>query len=187
MRTPFTLLGHNVPAESQSLLAALHASRGMTTNLERAIAASPALLTTYTQIMTAFEQASFTAIERQVILLAISTENACDYCAAWHTALALRTGLPAASTQALRNGDTLSDARLEALRRFAVTVAQQRGHVSDDALASFLQHGWNAQQALEVIVGIGAKTLSNYAGSLMRVELDRAVEKFSQPHAAVSV
>lgn len=185
MRAPFILLdSHSAPQESRSILATLHASRGMTTNIERAMAASPALLTAYTQIMASFEKTSFSALERQIILLAISRDNDCGYCAAWHTAMALRAGLPPADIEALRNNNPLCDARLESLRYFTVRVAQQRGHISDEALSEFCRHGWNTQQALEVIVGIGAKTLSNYASSLMQIELDHAVKKYSLPESA---
>jgi AhpD family alkylhydroperoxidase len=182
MRPPFKLLDHqSAPLESQSLLAALRDSRGMTTNLERAMASSPALLKAYTQILAAFAHTSLSEVERQVVMLAISKDNDCGYCAAWHTAMALRAGLSSADTEAMRSGMPLSDGRLESLRQFATAIAQQRGHISTEALTDFLVHGWNAQQALDVIVGIGAKTLSNYASSLMRVELDRAVSKYSLP------
>jgi uncharacterized peroxidase-related enzyme len=180
MRPPFKLIDANeCSPESKAMLASIHSKRGMTMNLERAMAASPALLTTYTQAMELFDTTSLTPLERQIVLQAISVDNECHYCVAWHTAMLMKLGLSESEVEALRAKRALSDARLEALRWFTVTVSQQRGHITDDALLSFLAQGWTTQQALEVIVGIGAKTLSNYASSLMHVAVDRAVEKYS--------
>jgi AhpD family alkylhydroperoxidase len=180
MRPPFTLLDTNeaVPA-SKAVLTALHSKRGMTTNLERAMAASPALLSAYTQAMELFETTSLSLIERQIVLQAISVDNDCRYCQAWHAAMLTRMGLTELDISALRAKRPLSDARLEALRSFSVAVSQQRGHLTDDAWRAFLSSGWTTQHALEVIVGIGAKTMSNYASSLMHVAVDRIVEKYS--------
>ena len=180
MRPPFRLIDtDDFSPATKALLAAIHAKRGVTMNLERAMAASPALLSAYTQAMDLFDSTSLTPIERQIVLQAISIDNDCRYCVAWHTAMLLRLGLSESDIAALRAKRSLSDARLDALRWFTVTVSQQRGHITDAALRGFLAQGWTTQQALDVIVGIGAKTLSNYASSLMHVAVDRAVEKYS--------
>jgi uncharacterized peroxidase-related enzyme len=180
MRPRFTLIDTNdLSPASSATLAAIHAKRGMTMNLERAMAASPALLSAYTQAMELFDSTSFTPMERQIVLQAISIDNDCRYCAAWHTAMLFKVGLNESDIAALRAKRPLSDARLEALREFTVAVSQRRGHITDDALENFLAQGWTTQQALEVVVGIGAKTMSNYASSLMHVAVDRVVEKYS--------
>jgi AhpD family alkylhydroperoxidase len=180
MRPPFAFIDTNgLSPASSATLAAIHAKRGMTMNLERAMAASPALLSAYTQAMELFDSTSLTPLERQIVLQAISIDNDCRYCVAWHTAILFKLGLNESDIAALRGSRPLSDARLEALRWFTVNVSQRRGHITDDALQAFLAQGWTTQQALEVIVGIGAKTMSNYASSLMHVAVDRVVEKYS--------
>jgi AhpD family alkylhydroperoxidase len=181
MRAPFSMIdSHASLPASESLLVEIHAQRGMTTNLERAMATAPALLAAYTRVMELFEASSFTPLERQVILYTTSIDNHCRYCVAWHTAMLLKAGLSQTDVTALYKGHALSNLKLDALRRFSAAISQVRGHVSDSALQDFLEVGWTKRQALEMIVGIAAKTLSNYASSLTQVPLDRAVEKYAQ-------
>ena len=88
--------------------------------------------------MESFDATSLTPLERQIILQAISIDNDCRYCVAWHTAMLNRLGLGESEIAALRAKRPLSDARLEALRWFSVTVSQRRGHVSDMSCGFFL-------------------------------------------------
>jgi alkylhydroperoxidase family enzyme len=84
---------------------------------------------------------------------------------------------------ALRDDLPLRDNRLQALRTFTVEVVRTRGWPSDQALAGFLAAGYSQAQALEVVLGVGVKTLSNYANHLANTPLDAAFApaKWSPP------
>ena len=70
--------------------------------------------------------------------------------------------------QALRNGTELSDPKLEALRRFVLAMIERRGAVSDDDKQAFFAAGYTPRQALEVILGLALKTITNYTNALAR-------------------
>jgi uncharacterized peroxidase-related enzyme len=164
------------PEESRFALAGAKSKFGFVPNLIGMLAGSPAAVGGYLGIGEQFDKSSFTPAERQVVLLAVSFENSCDYCMAAHTVVAGMSKVPAAAVEALRNGDPLPDARLDALARFTRAVVRERGRVSESELAAFLAAGFTQAQVLEVVLGVAMKTLSNYANHFAGTPLDAAFE-----------
>ncbi|MGE3993953.1 carboxymuconolactone decarboxylase family protein [Pseudorhodoplanes sp.] len=138
------------------------------------MAEAPALLKAYVALSEIFDSTSLNATERQVVLLAVSYENNCEYCIAAHSVISGMQRVPDNVVQAIRVGHPIADRKLEALRRFAAAVAKTRGWPSDADAAAFLDAGYTSQQALEVVLGVGMKTLSNYANHLAETPLDQA-------------
>jgi uncharacterized peroxidase-related enzyme len=163
-----------VPEQSRPALAAAKATFGFVPNLIGMLAESPAAAAGYLAIGEHFDQSSFTPAERQVVLLAVSYENGCDYCMAAHTVVAGMSRVPAAAIEALRTGTTLPDTRLDVLARFTRAVVRERGHLPEGELEAFLAAGFTRAQVLEVVLGVAMKTLSNYANHLARTPLDAA-------------
>lgn len=175
---PFPQLDEeSAPAAAREALAAVRADFGMIPNLERTMAQAPALLRSYAAAWAAFEETSLDPVARQVVYQAVNFENECDYCVPWHTLLSEQAGMAAVDVTALREGAALSDPKLEALRRFAQTLVRARGNVAAAELQAFLGAGWSPAQALEVVLGIAVKTMSNYTNSIAGTPLDEAVRK----------
>jgi AhpD family alkylhydroperoxidase len=147
----------------------------MVPNLLGTLAESPQTLKGYLALAGLFEETSLSPEERQVVLLAVSFENACEYCMAAHSMGARRQGVAAHVIDALRNGAALPDARLEALRVFAQAVVRQRGWAEREA-ESFVEAGFTKAQLLDVVLGVAQKTLSNYVNHLAHTPLDAALE-----------
>jgi uncharacterized peroxidase-related enzyme len=145
---------------------------GMLPNLMRKMATAPSLLQGYLALGDLFEQTSLSPAEQQVVLLAVSRENCCEYCVGAHSVLADMAKVPTEVTDALREGRPLPDARLEALRRFTAAVVEARGWVGEADVDAFQAAGYGPQQVLEVVLGIGMKTLSNYTNHIAGTELD---------------
>ena len=78
--------------------------------------------------------------------------------------------------EAVRTGQPIEDDRLEALRKFTEAVVVKRGHAKAD-LDAFLSAGFTKQNALEVVLCVSMKTLSNYANHLMEVPLDDVLKR----------
>ena len=171
------------PDQSQPVLAEAQKTLGFVPNLYGMLAESPTLLQGYTTLSAIFAEGSLTPVERQVVLLSTSFENGCDYCMAAHTALAGMQGMPQEVIDAIREGDPIDDPGLRALNDFARQVVRRRGWVPDDGVQSFLDAGYSRAQLLEVILGVGIKTMSNYANHLAQTPLDEAFEphKWSKP------
>ena len=117
-------------------------------------------------------RSSFTPTEREVVLIAVSAKNGCDYCVAAHSTIAGAQRVPGEVIAALREDRPLGDPRLEALRRFAETVVEARGWVPEAEVQAFLAAGFERAQVLEVVLGVAFKTLSNYTNHLVGTPLD---------------
>ena len=186
--TQFTVHSpETAPEGSRAMLAEVTSSYGFLPNLIGMLAESPAALGGYLAVGEKFDQGSLTSVERQVVLLAVSFENRCDYCMAAHSVIAAMRAVPAQVLTALRDGTALPDHRLEALARFTRAVVAQRAHLDDTVVADFLAAGFTRAQVLEVMLGVAMKTLSNYANHVAATPLDAAFAKARwEPAAATS-
>jgi AhpD family alkylhydroperoxidase len=162
----------SAPAAALPFLAKAKSAFGMVPNLLGIFAESPALLEGYMTLAGIFAKTSFTPIEQQTILLTVSFENSCGYCMAAHSSIASGQGMLSAVLAALRKGVPPPDARLEALVQFTRTVVRERGWAGERDLDSFLQAGFTKAQVLEVVLGVGLKTLSNYANHVAHTPVD---------------
>lgn len=149
-------------------------SLGFVPNMYRAMANSPGLLETYLQGYEQFRQHSgLTPAEQEVVLLAISRENGCTYCMAAHSTLADQmSGVPAAVTDAIRDGLEVPDPRLAALHSFTIQMVRTRGLPSQAAVEAFLAAGFSEHNILDIILAIAVKTLSNYSNHQFHTPLD---------------
>jgi len=126
-----------------------------------------------------FEKTTLTPIERQIVYQTCNFENTCNYCVPWHSLLSLKAGMNAHAIDALRNGSRLSDTKHEALRLFTKEVVLQRGKISKGTIEEFINAGYTMQNALEVIMGIAIKTMSNYTNSIAATPLDSEVQQLT--------
>lgn len=174
----------SAPVTARDILAGAKKSLGFVPNLFGVMAEAPALLKAYVTLSGIFDDTSFNAIERQVVLLAVSYENNCAYCVAAHSAIAAMQKVPNDVVKSIRDGRPIADTKLEALRRFAVAVVASRGWPSEADTKAFLAAGYGRQQVLEVVLGIGMKTLSNYANHIADTPLDQAFSPVAWSKAA---
>jgi len=147
---------------------------GFVPNLLGTMAEAPPLLKAYMTMAGIFDETSFSDTEKQVILLAVSLSNECTYCMAAHAAIAGMQNVPEDVIQALRDSKPIQDAKLEALRRLTQSITETRGYPSEAAVKNFLEAGYTQGQFLEVILGVGMKTLSNYTNHIAKTPLDEA-------------
>lgn len=160
------------PAASRDMLKAAAGKFGFVPNLLGVFANAPALLEGYLTLAGIFDKTSLSPTERQVVLVATSFENGCEYCMAAHTAIAGMLKVDQGVVTSLREGKPIADAKLESLRAFAADVTRTRGWPLPESLAGFTKAGYTPAQALEVVLGVGVKTLSNYTNHLAHTPLD---------------
>lgn len=164
----------HAPEAAQPLLAGVKQAYGFVPNLIGQLGEAPAALQGYLALGQAFNQSSLTPVERQVVMMTINRLADCHYCMAAHSVVATLEGMPAEVLSALREGRALPDAKLEALRRFTERMHHSRGHSSPQDLDALLAAGYRRATALEVVMGVGYKLLSNYTAHLTRPPLDAA-------------
>ncbi len=177
--TQFTV--HRLDDAPEAARAGLRAAKGrlgFVPNLFGVLAESPAALGAYQALQGHLAVSAFTPAEQQFLALVVSVANGCTYCVAAHTPAAERAGLAAEVVEAVRDGGPIADKRLQALRRFAFAVVERRGRVGDAEVAAFLAAGFSRRQALDVLVAVAMKTISNYADHIADIPLDAAFQPY---------
>ena len=164
------------PEASRPMLEKVQKSLGFIPNLMGIFANNPTVLEGYLALGAVFEKGSFTPRERQIILLAASVENNCNYCAATHSQIAktfLRT--PGEVIAAVRDNRPITDAKLNALVNLVRELVRERGYAKETTIQKFLAAGYKKEQVMELLLGIALKTISNYLDHISPTPLDRAL------------
>lgn len=168
----------NAPEQSKNVLLEIQKNWGFVPNLMKVFSESPSLLKGYIALSELFLNSSFSPIEQHIILLTVSFENECHYCMAAHTGLAMKTDLNEDYIKALRDGTSLDNPKLEALRVFTSKMVRSRGQLKENDSDDFLKVGYTKAQILEVILGVALKTMSNYTNHIAQTPLDGIMEPF---------
>ncbi|MBB3059909.1 carboxymuconolactone decarboxylase family protein [Microbulbifer rhizosphaerae] len=168
----------SAPEDARDVLEKAQAQMGFVPGLYAGLANAPAALDAYLAVSDYFSRTSLSPEEQQVVLLAASVVNGCDFCVAAHSMIAKQmAGVAEPVVAALRDGGQPQDPKLAALAEFTRAVVSERGWVREHpAFRAFLDAGYRPEQALEVILGVAQKTLSNYANHLLQTPLDSALE-----------
>ena len=163
----------SAPAASRPLLEGIGRSFGFVPNLYGVFAESPAALRGALAIYEAFSASSLSPAEQQLVMLAVSEANDCEYCMAAHSTLAKRfVRVDPAVVDAMRRREPLADAKLDALAVFTRKVVEQRGILSDSEVDAFLDAGYTRAQVIEVLLGVGMKTFNNYVDHIAHTPLN---------------
>jgi AhpD family alkylhydroperoxidase len=136
------------------------------------LAESPELLDGFLRASGTFEATTLDPVAREVVIMTMATRNDCHVCVVMHTGTLRRLGADDGLVAALQAGEPLADPRLEAIRTFTLEVLADAGGVSDDVVRAFLAHGYTLRNALEVVLGIGAYTMSTLANRLTGAAVD---------------
>jgi uncharacterized peroxidase-related enzyme len=165
---------NDAPAASKSLLEKVEEKFDFIPNQMGVLSESPQALEAYMTLDRLMKDTSFSEKERDVVLLAVSFENRCEYCMSGHSKMAQEHGLPEDVIESLRSGQPIRDERFQALRAYTLELMQMRGHITQETKQRFLDAGYGPKQALEIMLGISMKTLANYANNLAHTPVDEA-------------
>ncbi|MEO0400170.1 MAG: carboxymuconolactone decarboxylase family protein [Pseudomonadota bacterium] len=167
------------PDAAKEILQTAQKNFGFVPNLYGVMAESPEILEAYGKIGDLFGRSSLSAVERNVVWLAINVEHNCHYCVPAHTGIAKSQGVGDDVIEALRNNTPIPDDRLEALRAFTLQVVRGRGEVSEADVNAFLAAGFTKRNILDVILGVSHKTISNYVNHFADTPVDAAFQSFA--------
>ena len=171
--TPLTIA--NAPGVSKPVLENIQSSFGFIPNLMAIFANNPTVLQGYLALDSFYERGSFTPEERQLILLAASVENHCNYCAAAHSTIAKGAlHMPAEVVAAIRNNKPVPDTKLNALVTLVKEIVRERGYAKEKTIEGFIAAGYKKEQVMELLLGIALKTISNYLDHISPAPLDQA-------------
>ena len=162
------------PEASRPHLEAGKARLGFVSSLNGVMAESPELLAGYNALAEQFTKSSLPARAKHVVLITTSVLNGCEYCVAAHSTIAVKSGVDEETLAALRAGKPVSDESLEAVRKLTERVVTDRGWVDEQEVETFLAAGHTRRHVLDVVLGVGMKTLSNYTNHIAHTPLDPA-------------
>lgn len=159
-----------VSPANQALFDNLKKGLGTVPNLYATLAHSDSALGTYLAFQNA--KSSITGKAREVVNLAVSEVNACEYCLAAHTVIGKMHGFNDAQILEIRGGRASFDVKLDALARLVRNIVSERGHADPALVDAFFAAGWTKGNLVDVIVAIGDKTVTNYLHGTTRVPVD---------------
>lgn len=151
---------------------------GFIPNMYANMANAPAMLSTYLHGYALFRsESSFSSVEQEVVFLAVSQYNGCNYCTAAHSMLADKmSGVPKDVLQAIRARQPIPDAKLAALAAMAVEMVAKHGQPDPAVVKTFLDVGYQERDLLYIVLAAAVKVLSNYSNQAFRTTVD---EKFA--------
>ncbi len=161
----------NATGKTAELFTAVKSKLGMVPNLMRTFGHSPAVLEAYLGFSATLGTGVLSGKVREQIALAVAETNSCDYCLAAHSLIGKGAGLTAeAITDARRIHAT--DAKVDALLKFAAAVVESRGLVSDDALAAVRAAGASDAEIIETVAHVALNILTNYTNHVAQTVVD---------------
>ncbi|PHS14129.1 MAG: peroxidase [Blastopirellula sp.] len=157
--------------KSRELLNGVQAKLGMTPNLMRVMANSPAVLDAYLQFSGSLGKGQLSAKTREQISLTVAQANSCDYCLSAHTALGKMVGLSTEQIRDARVGSAI-DSKSNAILNLTSQLVEKRGFVSDDELATAREAGVNDAEIAEVVANTALNLFTNYFNHVAETEID---------------
>jgi len=160
------------PEVSKPTLEKVQKSLGFIPNLVAILANAPTVLEGYLALGRVFERSSFSSVERQIILLAASAENNCNYCAAAHSAIVKSLLTPPEVIAPAHDSAPVPDPKLNALVSLVRELVRERGYAKVKTIQKFISAGYKKEQVMEILLGIALKTISNYLDHIPPTPLD---------------
>ena len=166
----------SAPEASKPLLEKSQAAFGRLPGLHKVMAESPQNLEGYQLLHKLATETDFDADETTVVWQTINVENECHYCVPAHTGIAKMMKVDDALSEALRAEGPLPTEKLTALRKFTLQVVRQRGNITDEQFAAFFEAGYGHRAALDVVLFVAQKTMSNYVNHFAKTPIDEVFQ-----------
>ena len=176
MKNGYTIYNPDTASkDAQVILNKVQAHYQFIPNAMGAMVESPATAQSYMQLTELAQQTSFSELEQHIIFLTVSREYGCSYCVAAHTAFAQMGQVDGESIQQLRNGESLSNKKLEALQKFTRKMVQTGCNVSERDIEAFLSQGYTRRNVLELVLLMTNKLIAVFSNRIMGTDLDEAL------------
>ena len=158
-------------ARAKPLLDAVQRKLGITPNMMKTMATSPAVLKGYLDFAGALGGAAIGARTQELIALTVAQANGCDYCLSAHTAIGGLFKIPAAELDAARDGVS-ADPKTAAILRFARIVVDTRGKVGDGDVAALRGAGASDAEIAEVVAIAALNVFTNLFNNVAATDVD---------------
>jgi uncharacterized peroxidase-related enzyme len=157
--------------DAKLLLEVVQKKLGMTPNLIRSLAHSPAALKAYLGLGEALSGGQFDAKDREAIALTVAGANGCEYCASAHTAVSKSFKVDEIEISQRLEGHS-GDPRLDAALIFARKIVDSSGFVADEDIAAVRGAGHDEEAIVEIVANVAANIFTNYFNHVAQTEID---------------
>lgn len=147
--------------KAKELLDQVQKSLGLTPNMMRAMAQSPAALEGYLKFSGALAGGALSARARELIALAVAEANSCQYCASAHSAIGKMVGLADREIASGRRASS-QDPKIDAILKLAHRLVVSRGELSDAEIASARRAGVSDGELAEIVAHVALNVFTNY-------------------------
>jgi uncharacterized peroxidase-related enzyme len=161
-----------VTGKTKDLFNAVQAKLGVVPNMMRTMGNSPAVLEGYLNFSGALSHGKLSAKTGELIALAVSESNSCDYCLAAHTFIGEK--LVKADPEVLHSARTgnSADAKTAAILQFAKVLISKNGLVNDQDVSAVRNAGATDAEISETIAHVALNVLTNYFNNTANTEID---------------
>jgi uncharacterized peroxidase-related enzyme len=161
----------NAQGRAKELLDAVKAKLGGVPNMTRSMAVAPAVLEAYLGFSGALAHGVLPSRVREQLALDVGEANNCDYCVSAHSFIGKRAGLTEQDILNSRRGGS-SDPKTDVLLRFARTVVQKQGRVSDEDVTAVRDAGFGDAEIAEVVAHVALNIFTNYFNNVADTTID---------------
>ena len=156
--------------KAKDLLNQVQNKLGMTPNIMRTMANSPAVLQAYLGFSEAL-RGVLPAKLREQIALTVAEANNCNYCLAAHSAIGRSVGLSDETILDSRKGFS-TNSKDEAALRFASRLVENRGFVTDEDVTGLRDAGYGDEEIAEIVANVTFNIFTNYFNHVAVPEVD---------------
>ncbi|WET04662.1 carboxymuconolactone decarboxylase family protein [Flavobacterium sp. YJ01] len=161
-----------VTGKTKDLFNAVQAKLGVVPNMMRTMGNSPAVLEGYLNLSGALSHGKLSAKTGELIALAVSESNSCDYCLAAHSFIGEKlVKADPAVLHAARTGNS-TDAKTEAILQFAKVLISKNGLVNDEDVNKAKNAAVSDAEIAETIGHVALNVLTNYFNNVANTEID---------------
>lgn len=158
--------------KTKELFNAVQSKLGSVPNMMRTMGNSDAVLEGYLSLSGALAKGKLNSRTGELIALAVSESNDCDYCLAAHTFIGeklLKTDL--SILEAARSGES-SDAKTRSILQLSKVLIAKNGRVNDQDINNAKNAGVSDAEIAETIAHVALNVLTNYFNNAANTEID---------------
>ena len=173
----------NAQGRTKELLDTVQQAFGVTPNVAKVMANSPAVLESFLSFSQAMGQSELGEKLHNQVKLSTSESNSCDYCTSLLSAVGPSAGLSADDILAGRT-TSAKDHRTDAALKFAEAVLENRGKVSDEQLDSVREAGFSDAEIVEIVTSVVLGCFTNFLNNVADTDLDIPLADPIENHCA---
>ncbi|MDN3583256.1 carboxymuconolactone decarboxylase family protein [Mucilaginibacter flavus] len=158
--------------KAKDLFNVIQSKLGVVPNMMRTMGNSPALLEGYLNLSGALSHGKLGAKTGELLALAVSEKNSCDYCLSAHTYIGEKlVHIDAETLNNARNAES-TDAKTAAILKFANVVTAKQGLVDDADVDAVKAAGLTDGEIGEIVGHVALNVLTNYFNNVAKTAID---------------